>query len=278
MYELAEHHAVDAGTIDGFARDGHAVVRGLASADEVAHFAPIIEAAAIKYAHETRPLDQRDTYGKAFLQVPNLWWRDPAVRPFVLARRFAQVAADLLGVDGVRLYHDQALFKEPGGGLTPWHQDQNYWPLATDRTITMWMPLVPLTTEIGGMTFASGTHLDGDLGSFLIGDPSQNHFEQLVRERDLPLRSYGAFAAGDATFHAGWTLHSAPANPTATMRSVMTIIYYADGTRVGEADHPARRLDQALWLGGRNTGDLADSESNPLLYHRTITCEGTMPS
>ena len=36
----------------------------------------------------------------------------------------------------VRLYHDQALFKEAGGGITPWHQDQHYWPLDTDRTIT----------------------------------------------------------------------------------------------------------------------------------------------
>ena len=63
--------------------------------------------------------------------------------------RFAGVAAALLGVDGVRLYHDQALFKEPGGGPTPWHQDQVYWPLATDRTITMWMPLVDLPDASG---------------------------------------------------------------------------------------------------------------------------------
>lgn len=29
-----------------------------------------------------------------------------------------------LQVDGVRIYHDQALFKSPGGGPTPWHCDQ----------------------------------------------------------------------------------------------------------------------------------------------------------
>ena len=33
---------------------------------------------------------------------------------FTLARRFAKIAADLMGVEGVRIYHDQALFKEPG--------------------------------------------------------------------------------------------------------------------------------------------------------------------
>ena len=35
-----------------------------------------------------------------------------------------------MGVEGVRLYHHQALFKEPGGGYTPWHAGQFYWPLA----------------------------------------------------------------------------------------------------------------------------------------------------
>ena len=110
------------------AEHGHTVVRGLASHDEVAAFRPAIEAAVARHAERMAPLDERDTYGKAFLQVPNLWQRDAVVERFVRAPRFAQVAAALLGVDGVRLYHDQALCKEPGGGYTPWHQDQVYWP------------------------------------------------------------------------------------------------------------------------------------------------------
>ncbi len=268
--DLDVPHQLDAATVADFAANGHAVVRSLASSDEIAVFRPAIEAAAFAHTFEKRPLEQRDTYGRAFLQVPNLCAHDPVVRHFVMARRFARVAAELLQVDGVRLYHDQELFKEPGGGHTPWHQDQNYWPLDTDRTITMWMPLVDISTEVGGMTFASGTHLDGDLGAFIIGDPSQAHFDTVVRERDLPLANYGRFAAGDATFHAGWTLHSAPANPTPLMRSVMTIIYYADGTVVSEADHPARQFDLALWLGGRKPGELADAVGNPVLYRRDL--------
>ncbi len=41
-------------------------------------------------------------------------------------------------------------------------------------------------------------------------------------------------SAGDATFHAGWTLHGAPPNLTGTLRSVMTVIYFADGLRAVE--------------------------------------------
>ena len=63
----------------------------------------------------------------------------------------------LLEVAGVRLYHDQALFKEAGGGHTPWHADQFYWPLATDRTVTAWVPLVDVPMEMGPLAFATGS-------------------------------------------------------------------------------------------------------------------------
>jgi ectoine hydroxylase-related dioxygenase (phytanoyl-CoA dioxygenase family) len=265
---LDEAHALPPRCIDEFAEKGHTVVRGLASAEEVAAFRPVIEQAAMTYSRERRPLEERDTYGKAFLQVPNLWQRDEEVRAFVFARRFAQVAAELLGVDGVRLYHDQALFKEPSGGATPWHQDQTYWPLDTDRTITMWMPLVDVGTVPGTMTFASGSHRMGPLGEYGISDDSQRSFERMVTERCLELETHGALEAGDATFHAGWTLHSAPPNPTDQMRPVMTIIYFADGARVGEADHPIQKFDLKAWLRPCQPGDLAAGDLNPVLYKR----------
>ena len=46
------------------------------------------------------------------------------------------------------------------------------------------------------------------------------------------MNTHGALRAGDATFHAGWTIHGAAGNPSHSMRSVMTIIYFADGVRV----------------------------------------------
>jgi len=80
--------------------------------------------------------------------------------------------------------------------------------------------------------------------------------------------SYAPMRAGDATFHSGWTLHGAPANETTTMRSVMTIIYFADGARVGPIDTPMRRDDNEKWLQSLPTGALAASELNPLLWSR----------
>ena len=129
---------------EAYHRDGHTFVPNLVSPEEMAIYRPAINRVADSRNTETRPLAERDTYGKAFLQISNLFRDDAEVARFVLAQRFARVAAELMGVAGVRIYHDQALFKEPGGGPTPWHQDQHYWPLATDQTITMWMPLVDI--------------------------------------------------------------------------------------------------------------------------------------
>jgi Phytanoyl-CoA dioxygenase (PhyH) len=123
-----------------FERDGHVLLRRVAMPDEVAAYRPLIREATFGNSVEKRALDERDTYGRAFIQVGDIWKKEPAVAGFTLARRFGRIAAELLGVTAVRLYHDQALFKEPGGGPTPWHQDQYYWPLESDRTVTMWMP------------------------------------------------------------------------------------------------------------------------------------------
>jgi ectoine hydroxylase-related dioxygenase (phytanoyl-CoA dioxygenase family) len=264
--DLSDEYSVPPEVAQQFQRDGHTVLRGLASADEIAAYRPVIEEATIADSRETRPMEERDTYGKAFLQVPNLWRRHEAVRRFVFARRFAKVAADLLGVEGVRLYHDQALFKEAGGGRTPWHQDQYYWPFDGDQTITMWMPLVDVPPEIGTMTFVSGSHKLGYLGSYAISDESERTFDAMIKEKALSLETHGAAKAGDATFHAGWMLHSAPPNPTGVLRSVMTVIYFADGLRVSEPNSDAQAFDLKIWLPGLNPGDLAASEKNPLLY------------
>ena len=247
---------------------GHTVVRGLAAPAEVAAYRPAIVDAGPHGRYDHRPLAERDTYGKAFVQMVNLWRHDRRVQAFVHARRFAKAAADLLGVDAIRLYHDQALFKEPGGGITPWHQDQFYWPLDTSHTITLWMPLVPIDAVRGPMRFASGSHRLGNLGDFPIGDASEESFGRIVREHGLEPSDHAPFAAGDATFHGGWTLHSAPPNRSDRMREVMTIIYYADGARIGPLDHPARRFDRDVWLRGCEAGELAAGPLNPVLYDR----------
>merc|ERR1711924_109640 len=69
--------------------------------------------------------------------VLNLRFTSEGVRKFVLAPRLARIACELTGATGVRIFHEQALFKEPGGGITHWHQDGYYWPTSGP----MWDPV-----------------------------------------------------------------------------------------------------------------------------------------
>jgi ectoine hydroxylase-related dioxygenase (phytanoyl-CoA dioxygenase family) len=266
--DLASKYEIPPARVAEFRRDGHLLLRQVATPDEAAAYRGIILAAREKFGAEATPIENRDTYGKAFLKGMNLWPKDPGVRRFVLSSRFAEIAADLLRVKGVRVYHDQALLKEPGGGITPWHQDQHYWPLDTDNTITMWMPLVDVSPAMGTMRFASGSHLNGYLGDMPISDDSEKKFEQFIDERGYEICHGVAMNAGDATFHYGWTLHGAPANTTDLTREVMTIIWYADGARVTEPGNFNRQRDLERWMPGLKPGDLAASELNPLVFSR----------
>jgi len=265
---LQSEYKVTDEQIRAFQEDGHICLRDVASTEEIRTYREVISKSVEKHSKKLAPLEERDTYGKAFVQVMNVWEHSEDVKKFVLAKRFAKVAAELLGVDGVRIYHDQALYKEPGGGHTPWHQDQTYWPIDTDKTITMWMPLADVTEEMGSMSFATGSHKKGYISKLGISDESHQTLGDYISANQFPEVTYGAMNAGDATFHYGWTLHSAPGNPSSQTREIMTIIYLADETRVAETDNEARKNDLKQWMPGLKTGDLVDSPLNPLVYHK----------
>jgi len=249
-----------------FERDGHVLLRRVAAPDEVAAYRPLIREATFGNSVEKRALDERDTYGKAFIQVGDIWKKDAAVAGFTLARRFGRIAAELLGVAAVRLYHDQALFKEPGGGPTPWHQDQYYWPLESDRTVTMWMPLVDIAADMGGMEFGSGTQRRPALAELAISDESEAFFERMAASGEFPVTRPVPMAAGDATFHAGWTLHRALPNTSNQLREVMTIICFADGSRLLEPHYQERKSPFESLFPGLKPGDVAASDLTPIVY------------
>jgi len=114
--------------ITAFRENGFIKLPHVLSPEVIDHYGREITRLTIELNTQTKPIAERDTYDKAFLQVMNLWQSSIRVREFVLGKRLGRIAAELLEVDGVRLYHDQSLYKEPGGGMTPAHADQYYWP------------------------------------------------------------------------------------------------------------------------------------------------------
>lgn len=251
--------------IDSFRKDGHILVKGVLQTEEINAYREVINAAAYRHNTEKRALEVRDTYGKAFLQIMNLWAADKKVAQFTLAKRFAKIAANLLGVENVRIYHDQALYKEAGGGFTPWHQDQYYWPLDTNNTVTMWMPLMDINEAMGMLTFASGSHNAGFVENIEISDKSEAVLEKFIKDKGFKVTCANSMQAGDATWHYGWTLHSAGGNNTAVTREVMTVIYFADGAHVTAPQNKHQENDRNTWLGSIQPGQKAASANNPLI-------------
>ena len=263
--DLKEPIKIQEDQIEEFRKKGHTLIRNILSTEEVNIYRDIIVNAADRYNTETRNLSERATYGKAFLQITNLWQRDEAVKKFTLAKRFGKIAADLLGVKNVRIYHDQALFKEAGGGPTPWHQDQYYFPVDTFDVVTMWMPLVDINVDMGMLTFASGSHKKGYALDKEISDESESEFEAIIAANNYPVTRAEEMKAGDATWHYGYTIHKAPGNNSDKTREVMTIIYVADGARITQPQHKWQEADHKVWLMSLPVGNLVTSELNPLI-------------
>ena len=251
--------------ISNFQENGHILLREVATKSEIEHFQPIISETVKKYSTESRPIAERDTYGKAFLQITNLWEVSEKIREFVFAKKFAQIAADLLGVKKVRLYHDQALFKEANGGFTPWHQDQFYWNLDTPKTITMWLPLVDVSLEMGLMKFADKSHKQGLFDEITISDKSDEIYSQIIEKYKFAVSMPIEMKAGDATFHYGHTIHCAEPNRSKNIREIMTIIYFADGAKISKPINNFQKSDHKRWLDSIPAGELANGKLNPIL-------------
>ncbi|HRH50442.1 MAG TPA: phytanoyl-CoA dioxygenase family protein [Panacibacter sp.] len=210
-------------------------------------------------------LEERSTYGKAFLQLFNLWQVDETVKQLIFSKRLAKIAADLMQTDGVRIYHDQALFKEGGGGITPWHADQYYWPLETDKTITAWMPLQATPLEMGPLEFSAGSHIIVEGRELQIGDESEITIQKKLRVTDFK-HVIEPFDAGEISFHSGWVFHRAGANITNQMRKVMTIIYMDKNMRLKQPENENQINDWNTWCPGAKVGEIINSPLNPVLY------------
>jgi len=268
-FDLSSEYNLSETQIESFRQDGHVYLPNICSADEIAYYRQAIS----DVAYQRFPQDKQTD--RPFLQTLNLRYQCPKVMQFVLASRLGKVVSDLISKPiasdpdrqalSVRIFHEQALFKEPKGPLTPWHQDQYYWPLATEYAVGLWMPLIDVPLEMGPIRFATGSHRCGFVKQVAISEQSQDFFQQYINEQQYPIWQR-EMSAGDATLHNGWTVHGATANQTDQMRSAMIVTYYPDGTKVDQLSNPSRVNDAKHFLGDKQSGDLADSPMNTVVY------------
>lgn len=263
--ELESPYAVTAEQKAAFAANGFIKLKQALSPEAIAYLDETITVEVHRLNTQHLPIEERDTYGKAFLQIMNLWRQSEAVKEIVFSRRLARLAADLLDVRGVRLYHDQALYKEPSGGHTPWHADQYYWPLATDKSVTVWIPLQNTPLELGPLEFSAQSHRLIAGRNLKISDESQQLLEETLAQAGLP-HVVAPFDLGEISFHTGWLFHRAGPNRTNRMRKVMTMIYMDQDMTLKAPENDNQQLDWDTWCPGAQVGKVIDTPLNPVLY------------
>jgi ectoine hydroxylase-related dioxygenase (phytanoyl-CoA dioxygenase family) len=212
----------------------------------------------IRKGKDERELRDKTQYEQSLLQCGYLCWDFPALKDLVFAKRFAGIAKDLLHADHIRLWHDQALFKEPAGRYTDVHQDCSYWPIFEPQfTITMWLALTDVPIEKGCLYFHPRTN-----------DPNLKEYVDIFKQPHQPTMLKGKekilvpLKAGDATFHSGLTFHGAGNNRTNEMREAMTIIYIKDGVTFDSSDPRNRTHTSCV---GLNNNDIINTRYTPIL-------------
>lgn len=261
--ELRQPYPVTPAQVESFRENGYVKLPRVFSDALLAHYGPLIHRVVMECSADSPALAERGTYGQAFLQITNLWRRDEGVRELSLAPRLGQIAADLMEVGGTRMYHDQALFKEPGGGFTPWHADQHYWPLANDNTVTAWIPLQAVSLDMGPLSFCQGSHRLVQHRDLSISDESERRIGRTLK--DFPVDE-APYALGDVSFHRGWVFHRAGPNRTDRMRGVMTVIMMEDGIRMGEPQRPSHYKERETFMPGIGVGKVVASPLNPVMF------------
>ena len=258
-YELSKEQ------IESYQTNRFIKLKEVLNEETLVFFNKTISARVNKMNTITTRLEERGTYGKAFLQLFNLWCEDEIVKELIFSKRLAKIATDLMQVDGVKIYHDQALFKEGGGGITPWHADQYYWPLETDKTVTAWIPLQAIPLENGPLEFSAGSHQIVEGRELEIGDESETIIQQKLKVTDYKL-VIEPFDAGEISFHSGWVFHRAGANFSNQMRKVMTIIYIDKDMKLKNPENKNQINDWNTWCPGAGIGEVINSPLNPILY------------
>lgn len=263
--ELAEPYPLRPDQIAHYRDRGYIKLKDVLSPAVLSYYGAEITRLVTELNGQSKPMEERTTYEKAFLQIINLWTRSDRVKEFCFSKRLARIAAELMGVKGVRMYHDQALYKEPGGGITPWHADQYYWPVSSNNTTTVWIPLQETPLEMGPLAFCVGSQHFESGRHLAIGDESERELQRSFQKQNYPVDN-AAFDLGEVSYHSGWTFHRAGGNASDRPRAVMTVIYMEDGIRLIEPKTSHHKGDRAAFMPDTAVGEVVDGPLTPVLW------------
>ena len=258
-----------------FWRDGAVCVRSAFDANQIALAERAIDANLASLSPGAKRASGDDD--GAFIEDFCNWQRIPKIQQFIRTSGAAAIAAELLGANTLRLYHDHMLVKEPGTRQrTPWHQDLPYYNVAGNQNISMWCPVDPVP-RASTLEFVAGSHRDDADGTdgtsqgqgqgqrqgpwfmprtFLDGQAKWFPDGSLAELPDIDgdpdrYRIIGwQLEPGDAVFFHMLTLHAAAGVDSSRRRRVLSVRFLGDdmvhAVRPWVTSPPFPGLDQRL--------------------------------
>jgi ectoine hydroxylase-related dioxygenase (phytanoyl-CoA dioxygenase family) len=260
--------------IEFYQANGFVVIEDFLAPDELEHWRKaVMQAVAerggrkipgkdIRIGEEDGINEDGDYFGKVFDQLLNLWQTNSEVKELMLDERIGKMAAMLSGAEGIRIWHDQALFKRPWANPTAWHLDNPFWSFYDRRAISIWVALDDATLQNGCLYFIPGSHKGTNFDKISIGRNMDGIFDVYPQYAKAPAVA-APMKAGSCSFHNGLTIHGAGANMTNAWRRAMTCAYMPDGNVFnGEPN-----ILPEPYLSSLKTGDLLNNDQqNPLIY------------
>lgn len=255
--------------IVSYQNDGFLMIENFLNTDELAHWSQTTNEAvkqrlaATRKSDASEPGEAENYYAQVFTQCLKLADSHAGMREIMLDPRLGRLAATLAGVDGIRIWHDQALFKPPYGNPTAWHLDNPYWSFSSPNAVSLWVALDDATMANGCLYYVPGTHKMARGENVGIGKNIAGLFQIYPQWKHIETVGCPC-PAGSAVFHNGLTAHGAGANMTNRPRRAMTCAYMPDGS-VFNGTQNVLPDDYVRML---QVGDvLNDNALNPLVWH-----------
>jgi phytanoyl-CoA hydroxylase len=261
-----------------FQKNGFIVVEDFLSAEELEYWrAAVMEAVEerggkkmpgkdTKIGEDDGINEDAEYFGKVFDQLLNLWQTNEKVKELMIDERIGEMAARLAGVEGIRIWHDQALIKRPWANPTAWHLDTPFWSFSDKRALSIWIALDDATLENGCLYFIPGSHIITGFKNSGIGKNMDGIFQVYPECAKTP-PFVAKMKAGSCSFHNGLTIHGAGANMTPGFRRAMTCAYMPDGNVFNGQEN----ILPEEYLRTLKIGDLLNNDQqNPLIYHASV--------
>lgn len=243
-----------------FAQEGYVVARRMFSRDDMRDFIDEIR------SFEHRADNRAEPNSKGRMQFySELYRRSALVRQFITQQSLIDFVGPIAGPD-LWVRWDQAVAKNPGSGVFPWHTDAGY-DLLPQPHFEIWIALSQSRRDNGGLCVIPGSHKQRHrhrrVGTHMVAIGSERHDAAGAN------RVWVEADVGDVVVFSSLLLHKTYENVASDARWA----YVAEVLKLGDFDPTSKPPYFVLARAGKAVGEFVqqlDCARDPVQIARTL--------